>query len=297
MREIKIAEEGFQKEKALQTMIEENLKVILPNHDFVSSEFEIGGLRIDTVAFNRDTRSFVIIEYKNLKSGGVIDQGMAYLQLLDERRADFFRRYEQQVNDLPKMGDIAWDETRVVVIAPSFTKHQIYAAKRTSDPIELYRITKYENDIVALEREVEQARPESWAAGKQQYDEEYHLTKFNATDETRTLYEELKNEIAGNVLEGIETRPTGAYIKVYSARNDVLLCTVGISKNSLNLCYVAKALDVSDGDGEFVRHMISDDGTPIGKAGLGDYMSKIASKGDIARAMKYVEEVHRQKAG
>lgn len=297
MREIKIVEGGFHNEKALQTMIEENLKVILPNHDFVRSEFELGGLRIDTVAFNRDIRSFVIIEYKNLKSGGVIDQGMAYLQLLDERRADFFRSYEQQVDDHPKIGDIAWDETRVVVIAPSFTKHQIYAAKRTSDPIELYRITRYENEIVTLEREVEQTLPESSAAGKQQYNEEYHLTRAKATDETRMLYAELKNEIAKNVLEGIETRSTGAYIKIYSARNGVLLCTVGIIKNSLNLCYVAKTLGVSDGDGEFVRHMVNDDGTPIGKSGLGDYMSKIASKSDIARAMKYVIEVYGQKAG
>lgn len=60
MKEIK--EEVFAKEKQLQELIEENLESLF-NLDFVASEFTVGNFRLDTVAYNSDTKSFVIIEY------------------------------------------------------------------------------------------------------------------------------------------------------------------------------------------------------------------------------------------
>ena len=288
---------GFDKESALHTLIQNNLGDILPGHNVLAGEFELGGLRIDTVAFNEDIRSFVIIEYKNIAQGGAIDQGMAYLQLLDERRADFFERYQQVTHKPLKVADIAWEETRVVIIAPRFTKHQLYAAKRTKDPIELYQITKYEDGIIALEKVAERALQEG--EGGRRYGEETHLAK--ASDETKRLYGELKNKIAENIHEDIDIRPTKIYIKICSTKNDAILCTVAMTKNELNLCYATKELDVGDGDKkageEFVKRMVKDDGEPIGKAGLGLYMSKISSMGDVARAMRYVKEVYAQKAG
>lgn len=299
VREIKAVEGGFDNEAALHALIQNNLGDILPGHNVLAGEFELGGLRIDTVAFNEDIKSFVIIEYKNVKSGGAIDQGMAYLQLLDERRADFFQRYQQVTHNPLQVADIAWDETRVVVIAPTFTKHQLYAAKRTKDPIELYRITRYEGGIMALEKVAEQTFHENREEGRQ-YSEEGHLARAKATDETKRLYEELKNKIAKTIPEGIDIRPTKIYIKVCSSKNDAILCTVAIIKSELNLCYAIKKLDVADDDKkegeEFVKLMMKD-GEPIGKAGLGRYMSKITSTDDVARAMRYVKEVHDQKAG
>ena len=60
MKEIK--EEVFAKEKQLQELIEENLESLF-NLDFVASEFTVGNFRLDTVAYDSDTKSFVIIEY------------------------------------------------------------------------------------------------------------------------------------------------------------------------------------------------------------------------------------------
>lgn len=44
-------------------MTEANLQELF-ELDFVKSEFELHGLRIDTLAFDRESKGFVIIEYK-----------------------------------------------------------------------------------------------------------------------------------------------------------------------------------------------------------------------------------------
>ena len=55
----------------------------------MSSEFERDGLRIDTLAFDPDARSFVIIEYKKDQSFSVVDQGFAYLSLMLKNKEVF----------------------------------------------------------------------------------------------------------------------------------------------------------------------------------------------------------------
>ncbi len=50
----------------------------------VKSEFQLNNLRIDTLAFDKESNSFVIIEYKRGVNFSVIDQGYAYLALLIE---------------------------------------------------------------------------------------------------------------------------------------------------------------------------------------------------------------------
>lgn len=58
-----LAEKEFQLEKDIQSIIEKNLDKIF-GLEFVKSEFSLNNFRIDTVAFNQETHSFFIIEYK-----------------------------------------------------------------------------------------------------------------------------------------------------------------------------------------------------------------------------------------
>ena len=58
-----IKELPFKLEKEIQTLTEQNLATIF-GLSFVRSEFSIGNFRIDTLAFDKDASSFVIIEYK-----------------------------------------------------------------------------------------------------------------------------------------------------------------------------------------------------------------------------------------
>ena len=71
----------FDRESKLQRLTENNLEELF-NLQFIDTEFEYKRLRIDTLAFNTQTNSFVIIEYKNKLEYSVIDQGFSYLALL-----------------------------------------------------------------------------------------------------------------------------------------------------------------------------------------------------------------------
>ena len=69
---------SFKKEREIQELVEKNTETLF-DVDFVSSEFKIGEFRIDTLCFDNETNSFVIIEYKKGSSYSVIDQGYSYL--------------------------------------------------------------------------------------------------------------------------------------------------------------------------------------------------------------------------
>ena len=75
-----IKEVSFKLEKDIQNICEQNMLELL-NCKFISSEFSIENFRLDSLAFDENTSSFVILEYKRDKNFSVIDQGYAYLSL------------------------------------------------------------------------------------------------------------------------------------------------------------------------------------------------------------------------
>ena len=82
-------------EKLIQSMIEKNLSTVFPSLDFLTTEYTIDNLRPDSIAFDNDSKSFVIIEYKNVKHKGVVDQGMSYYKLLQEKKENFVLLYHK----------------------------------------------------------------------------------------------------------------------------------------------------------------------------------------------------------
>lgn len=67
-----IKEKPFKLEKDIQTLTERNLQSIF-ELDFVKSEFALSKFRIDSLAFDNESKSFVVIEYKRDKNFSVID--------------------------------------------------------------------------------------------------------------------------------------------------------------------------------------------------------------------------------
>ena len=88
----------FKKEREIQDLVEENTETLF-DVDFVSSEFKIGEFRIDTLCFDNETNSFVIIEYKKGSSYSVIDQGYSYLSLMLNNKSDFILEYNEDGSD------------------------------------------------------------------------------------------------------------------------------------------------------------------------------------------------------
>ena len=67
----------FDSEYILHKLTESNLKILF-DLEFVASEIQLNKLRIDTLAFDEKTKTFVIIEYKNEPNLNVINQTQGY---------------------------------------------------------------------------------------------------------------------------------------------------------------------------------------------------------------------------
>lgn len=138
-------------ERSLQRLIEENSEALLGVR-FVASEFTTGERhagRIDTLGVDENNAP-VIIEYKKSRDQNVINQGLFYLDWLDDHRADFTLLVMDKLG--PKMKDqIVWENTRVLCIAYEFTKFDEHAVSQMGRNIELIRYRRFGDDLLALE--------------------------------------------------------------------------------------------------------------------------------------------------
>ena len=143
----KITEQNIDLEKDIQKITEQNLEVVF-GLKFVSTEFALNNLRIDTLAFDEESRSFVIIEYKRDRSFSVVDQGFAYLALMLNNKADFILEYNENSKTTLKREDIDWSQSRVIFIANSFTTYQQAAISFKDLQFELWEAKKYDNNTL-----------------------------------------------------------------------------------------------------------------------------------------------------
>ena len=126
----KIEERKFKLEKELQELTEKNIENIF-GLQFVRSEFSLNNFRIDSLAFDNESRSFVIIEYKRNKNFSVIDQGYAYLSLMLNNKADFILEYNECCKETLKRNDVDWSQSKIIFISQSFTSYQKEAVSRS----------------------------------------------------------------------------------------------------------------------------------------------------------------------
>jgi predicted transport protein len=140
-----VSESKIELEKHIQQLTEENLQTVF-GLEFVATEFQHNGLRFDTLAFDKESNAFVIIEYKRDRSFSVIDQGYAYLSLLLNNKAEFILEYNEKTGKTLSRTSVDWSQSRVIFVANSFTVHQQQAINFKDLPIELWEVKKYEND-------------------------------------------------------------------------------------------------------------------------------------------------------
>ncbi len=142
-------EAPFLLEKDLQELFENNLK-LLTGLDLVKSEFSIKNRRIDTLAFDSENNSFIIIEYKRNKNESVSDQGLAYLYLMLENEADLVLEYNSKFKQTKHKKDFEWSQSRVVFVANVFTENQRLSTAFKDIGIELWEVRKFQKDILSL---------------------------------------------------------------------------------------------------------------------------------------------------
>lgn len=138
-------------ERDVQRLVEHNLSHIL-GLEFLASEYKVGNFRIDTLAYDPETSAFIVIEYKRDRSFSVSDQGMAYLTLLSNNKAEFVLFYNQLKNVNKAISDFDWKQIRVILMAHSFTPYQLQALSFKDLPVDLWGVSLYESDIVSLRK-------------------------------------------------------------------------------------------------------------------------------------------------
>ncbi len=159
-----LAEKAFDLEKHLQVLTEQNLEAIF-GLQFISGKLNrqltIHGFEIDTLAFDPEIKSFVIIEYKKDQNFSVIDQGYNYLGLMLNNKADFILEYNERLRANFKKNDIDWSQSRVIFISPAFTSHQRGAIAFKDLPIELWEVKLYDQKLVLYNKIEAQKSAES----------------------------------------------------------------------------------------------------------------------------------------
>lgn len=285
-----IKEKQFKLEKEIQVLTEKNMKTIF-GIEFISSEFSLNNFRVDSLAFDKESNSFIIIEYKRDKSFSVIDQGYAYLSLMLNNKADFILEYNEKSNNVLKKDDVDWSQSRVMFVSPSFTTYQKEAINFKDLPIELWEITQFDNNSIAYNQIKTSNTKESIKTISQTnnftsqvnkevkvYTEDESLQ--TSSDEIKELYEKYKIAIL-NLDDNIEIKPRKFYIAFVASFNIV---DIQIQKNSLKMWINLKKGLLDDSKN------ITKDVSNIGHLGNGDYELQIKSDDNFEYILSLIRQ-------
>ena len=229
---VELTEDPFRLEREIQTLFENNL-YSFTGLEFIKSEFIIKNNRIDTLAFDPESQAFVIIEYKRERNYSVIDQGVSYLNLMLDYKADFIVEYNESQSKQLKRQDVDWSQSRIIFVSPSFTDFQKQSTNFKDLSIELWEIKRYQGGIISVNplqktksapsiKQVQKMGSEDIkkiAKEIQTYDEAYHLA--DKSDDIKELYEQFRDSIL-NLAPDIEMNIRKNYI-AFKCKNSNLL--------------------------------------------------------------------------
>ena len=150
-----LEQKPFKKEKEIQDLVEKNTKELF-GVQFVSSEFTIDEFRIDTLCFDDESKSFVIIEYKKGSSYSVIDQGYSYLSKMLNNKDSFVLEYCKKKKVSVDV-EIDWSQSRIIFVSPSFNSYQKNSVNFQDIPFELWEIKRFSNDSIVLNQHLSQS--------------------------------------------------------------------------------------------------------------------------------------------
>ncbi|BAP32665.1 uncharacterized protein CHSO_3628 [Chryseobacterium sp. StRB126] len=287
-----LAEKPFKLEKDIQNVFESNLET-LTNWKFIKSEFTIKANRIDTLAYDSENNSFVIIEYKRDRHFSVVDQGVSYLNLMLEYKADFIVEYNESQNETIKRADIDWSQSKVVFVSPAFTYFQKQASNFKDLPIELWEIKQYENDIILINpikkskaapniKEVKSEQNSVISKVTKQvtvYTEELYLSGKN--DSVIELYESYKQAIL-NLSSELEVHPKKWYI-AFKTKTNVM--DIEVQANSLKMWINLKKGQLDD-----PKNIMRDVSDLKGHNGNGDYEIIVKDTENLEYIMSLVKQ-------
>ena len=284
----------FDRESKLQRLTENNLEELF-DLQFVQTEFEYKQLRIDTLAFNTKTNSFVIIEYKNKLEYSVIDQGFSYLSLLLNNKYYFIKKYNEITGLNLDIEDFDFSKTKIMIIAPSFTKYQLKSTEFSDLPFELWKVRLYENGCVSYDKIKNDSATSIREVVLDKKNIQINLESLNYTEddllrdkslEINELYYSLKERLLSEFDDlDMEIFKTLSSYKV----NDNLICVVRFLSKSLSIWFFTKNLD----DSENRTKDLSE--TSTGGSGV-HYQIDLSSEDDFDYFMELFKQDYEEKS-
>jgi predicted transport protein len=291
-----ISSQQFKLEKEIQLLIENNLEELF-GLKFIKSEFKIDKFRIDTLCYDAENKSFVIIEYKKDRNFSVIDQGYTYMSLLLNHKSDFILEYIESGNDPIKRDDIDWSQSKVIFIAPSFTEYQKHSINFKDVPFELWEINKYDQNLIGfLQHKTDSKESIATVSSPNEsiikeiskeivvYSEESHLEKIK-DEKIAELYQTLKKRIL-EIGDEVEISPKKLYISFKSKKT---FCDIIVYKDHLNLL-----LNLKKGELDDPKQGITKDLSKQGHWGNGDYEIKIDKNSDLDYTLFLVNQSYKK---
>lgn len=287
-----IKEKPFKLEKEIQNIVEKNLHTLL-GLEFIKTEFALNSFRIDSLAFDSEKKSFVIIEYKRDKNFSVIDQGYAYLSVMLNNKAEIILEYNESKSESLKRTDVDWSQSKVLFISPNFTTYQKEAINFKDLPIELWEIKRFTNDTLSFEHIINHSSKESIKTVSNSdtittvskeikvYSEQEHLE--NIEDDFLNIYSEIK-EFLLSLGEDITIYPKKKTIG-FKIGNKVF-CDIVMQNKGIRLFLNVKKGKLKDPEG------ITRDVSEVGHWGNGAYEVHFPLKKDVE--IDYVFNLLRQ---
>lgn len=288
-----IDEQPFKLEKDIQNLFEKNLQTI-SNLKFVKSEFAVKDYRIDTLAYDTEANAFVIIEYKKGSNLSVIDQGVTYLNLMLEYKANFIIEYNESCKENLKRNQIDWSQSRIIFVAPAFTEYQKQSTNFKDLPIELWELKKFENNLISI-NPVKKSKSAPTISNVQKnknstlakvtreivvYDEAYHLKDHS--DDVLELYDCFKNAILA-LSPDLEIIPQKLYIAFKRGKNNIV--SIHLQNKSLKMWINAKKGFLDD------PKNITKDVSQLGHWGTGDYEIIVSDSKYLEYIMSLIKQL------
>lgn len=283
----------FKLEREIQSLIEENISEFF-DLEFVKSEFSLKSFRIDSLCFDKNNNSFVVIEYKNTKNYSVIDQGYTYLSLLLNNKSDFILEYNERMDKNLRRDDVDWSQSKVIFISPHYTDYQKNSVNFKDVPFELWEIKRFENNTFILNQHKVESNESISSTSKigensvvssvsrevKLYSEEFHLNNSKVKEECVSIYNKFKERVIG-IGEDVEVRPRKEYIGFIRKTNFV---DVQFQSKNIKIFINLKRGELDD------PKNICRDVKEIGHFGNGDYELKVDENSDLDYIMFLVKQ-------
>jgi predicted transport protein len=288
-----ITENNFKLEKDIKKPVEANLETIF-GLKLVRSEFTLSNLRVDTLAYDKASKSFVVIEYKRDKNFSVIDQGMSYLGLMLNNKAEVILEYNEKCSASLKRDDVDWTQSKVIFISPTFTTFQLESINFKDLPIELWEVKRYSKNLIRFDQhEAVTTNATIKSVTKKSstvrtitkevkvYSEEDHLKI--AKPDIKELYFKFKDSVLA-ISDTFTVKPMKQYIAFKTKTN---VTDIVFHKSKMTIY-----LNIPKGKLDDPQHLAQDI-TEIGHWGNGDYRINLKSEDELEYVTSLVRQSYR----